>query len=129
MATGDEVVTVNQFKRAVSVGGGKKYKITKSEYMPDYVKDEASPGEVVVTSIFGDNDLYSFHVYEDTGDGSTGQIVEEGNNSRSIDNVPEVVKQAVAEMPQTNLDIPPISDDGFGWFIMPPCDVVLQVWG
>ena len=128
-ANGSEPVTLEQFKRAVSGGGGKKYKITKSRFMPEYVKAEASPGEVVVTSVLGDNNLYPFYVYEDAGDGSTGKTVEEGRTSRSIDDLPEVVKQAVEEIPQTNADIPPVADDGYGWFIMPPCDVVLQVWG
>ena len=31
-AIGDELVTLEQFKRAVSGGGGKKYKITKNLY-------------------------------------------------------------------------------------------------
>lgn len=128
--TGNEAVTLEQLKMLKdSVAGGKKYKITKNSYMPEYVKSEASPGEVVVTSVLGASNLYSFHVYEDAGDGSNGQIVEEGMTSSSIDKLPEVVKQAVAEIPQTNVDIPPASRDGYGWFIMPPCDVVLQIWG
>lgn len=130
-ATGSEAVTLEQFKMLMDSGaGGKKYKITKSRHMPEYVKAEASPGEVVVTSVLGANNQYAFHVYEDAGNGSTGQIVEEGMTSSSIDNLPEVVKKAVAEIPQTNADIPPVvTDTGYGWFIMPPCDVVLQVWG
>lgn len=50
--------------------------------------------------------------------------------SSSIDELPEVVKQAVAEIPQVNAPVsPPVGMDRYGWFIMPPCDVVLQIWG
>lgn len=125
--TGNEAVTLEQLKMLKdSVAGGKKYKITKNSYMPEYVKSEASPGEVVVTHVPEDGLTYSFYVYEDAGDGSNGQIVEGGMTSSSIDELPEVVKQAVAEIPQVNAPIsPPVGMVECGWFIMPPCDVVL----
>ena len=129
-ATGTEVVTLSQLKMletAMGGAGGKKYKITKDSLMPEYVKTEASPGEVVVTSVVGYNDSRSFYVYEDVGDGSTGQIIEEGMTTGYIDKLPEVVKQAVAEIPQMNVPVPEPSSDDYGWFIMPPCDVVLRI--
>lgn len=129
-ATGTEVVTLSQLKMletAMGGAGGKKYKITKDSLMPEYVKTEASPGEVVVTSVVGYNDSRSFYVYEDVGDGSTGQIIEKGMTTGYIDELPEVVKQAVAEIPQMNVPVPEPSSDDYGWFIMPPCDVVLRI--
>ena len=124
------MVTLSQLKMletAMGGAGGKKYKITKDSLMPEYVKTEASPGEVVVTSVVGYNDSRSFYVYEDVGDGSTGQIIEEGMTTGYIDKLPEVVKQAVAEIPQMNVPVPEPSSDDYGWFIMPPCDVVLRI--
>lgn len=117
-AIGGEAVTLKQFKRAVSGGGGKKYKIRYSDPMPAWIKTEACPGEVIITANDQAN-RYGYLIKDDSCD----LLVCEHLYADNLDDLPPCVKEALADIPQTNA--PPSAGDGYAWFIMPPCDVVL----
>ena len=125
-ATGDEAVRLRQLKMLRDSGaGGKKYKIEGRESLPTQVQSSASAGDVVITA--AGNDVVSYNVHELTEDGSLGEVVSQSVKSASnasIDNLPQVVQDALANIPQTMA--PPPTRSGYSWFIMPPCDVFLQ---
>lgn len=120
---GSRVPTWEQLKALKdSVGGRKKYTIDKTgQRLPEWVKTEAYPGEVVITS--ANTGMYQFTIYEVLPDGTNATI---GNNylNNNLEKLPTIVRQALDEIPQTLA--PPTASDGYGWFIMPPCDVKLQ---
>ena len=126
-ATGTEVVTLEQLKMLGDTlgggAGGKKYKIETSEDFSTQVQSSASAGDVVITAAGGDAVYY--HVYELTEDGSSEKIISDSSQTVSIDNLPQVVQDALANMSQT-MAVPPPASNGYSWFIMPPCDVYLQ---
>ena len=123
-ATGTEVVTLKQLKMLSDSGaGGKKYKIETSEDFPTQVQSSASAGDVVITAA-GDGVVY-YYVYELTEDGSSEKkIISQPRFAASIDDLPQVVQDALANIPQTMAPDQPF--DRYSWFIMPQCDVFLQ---
>lgn len=103
--------------------GGKKYKIDGG--LPTQVQSSASAGDVVITAA-GDG-IVSYEVLELTEDGSLGKTIsrsQASNSDASIYDLPQVVQDALANIPQTMA--PPETRAGYSWFIMPPCDVFLQ---
>lgn len=126
-ATGDESVRLRQLKMLRDSGaGGKKYKI-EAGGLPTQVQSSASAGDVVITAA-GDG-VVSYLVLELTEDESLGKTISQSyrsDSSASIDDLPQVVQDALANIPQTMA--PPPTDPGYSWFIMPPCDVYLTVY-
>lgn len=129
-ATGKEAVTLEQLKmleQQLGGAGGKKYKIVASVEFPTQVQSSASAGDVVITAA-GD-DVVDYMVQELVEeDPSSGKIISEGYSSASyasIDDLPQIVQDAIANMTQT-MAVPPPPSNGYSWFIMPPCDVFLQ---
>ena len=125
--TGKEAVTLSQLKMLEQQlgggAGGKKYKIEVSEDFPTQVQSSASAGDVVITAA-GDG-VVDYNVLEGS---SSGKVISGGYSSASyasIDDLPQVVQDAIANMPQTMAVPSPVSN-GYSWFIMPPCDVFLQ---
>lgn len=107
--------------------GGKKYKIEGVGAFPTQVQSSASAGDVVITAA-GDG-VVGYTVYELTEDGSrekTISIPYSSSSGASIDDLPQVVQDALANIPQTTA--PPQARAGYSWFIMPPCDVYLQIY-
>ena len=125
-ATGTEVVTLEQLKMLSDSGaGGKKYKIKSG--LPTQVQSSASAGDVVITA--AGRDVVDYTVQELVEEGqSLAKIISEPHMSASyasIDDLPQIVQDALANMPQT-MAVPSPASDGYSWFIMPPCDVFLQ---
>lgn len=117
-ATGSEAVTLEQLKMlGDSVAGGKKYKIRYTG-MPTWIKTEAYPGEVIITA----NDQANRYEYI-VDDDSYHLPVCRPVSADTLDRLPPCVKEALADIPRTNA-APPAAD-GYAWFIMPPCDVVI----
>lgn len=124
-ATGDEAVRLRQLKMLRDSGvGGKKYKI-KGE-LPPQVQSSASAGDVVITAAGSDVTGYSVLelVEEDPGLGKNISNIYATSSDVSIDDLPQIVQDALANIPQTMA--PPTTRNGYSWFIMPPCDVFLQ---
>ena len=118
-ATGSEAVTLEQLKMlGDSVAGGKKYKIRYARFIPSWVKTEAYPGEVIIL-VNDQANRYEYSVYDDSYDLPVCNPVSADN----LDRLPPCVKEALADIPRTNA-APPAAD-GYAWFIMPPCDVVI----
>lgn len=122
MASGNEDVTLKQFKVWASKqgggGGGKKYKIRYSGIVPTWIKTEAYPGEVIIIANDQAN-RYGYSICDDSCD----LTVCNPSSADTLDYLPPCVKEALADIPQTNAAPP--AEDGYAWFIMPPCDVVL----
>lgn len=105
-AEGTEVVTLSQLKMLEQQwggAGGKKYKIEAPAWQgPHQIQSSASAGDVVITAA-GDGVAPSCVVYEATEDGSGKAISEQYASSTyaTIDDLPQIVQDALANMPQT----------------------------
>lgn len=126
-ATGDEAVRLRQLKMLRDSGaGGKKYKIETAVGFPSQVQSSASAGDVVITAA-GSDVSYYYWVRELSEEGPySGKIISSQyitSPDASIDDLPQVVQDALANMPQTM--VPPATKGVYSWFIMPPCDVIL----
>ena len=118
-ATGSEAVTLEQLKMlGDSVAGGKKYKIRYARFIPSWVKTEAYPGEVIILANDQGN-RYGYLIYDESCDLPVCQP----SSADNLDDLPPCVKEALTDIPRTNAAPP--ADDGYAWFIMPPCDVVI----
>ena len=122
-ATGSETVTLEQLKMLMDIGsGGKKYKIETSPGFPTSVQSSACAGDVVITAA-GDG-VVQYYVQELV---ESRKIISEqyaSSQNASIDDLPQIVQDALANIPQTTA--PPVPGTGYSWFIMPPCDVYLK---
>lgn len=123
-ATGGEAVRLRQLKMLRDSGaGGKKYKIEGVGVFPTQVQSSASAGDVVITAAgSGVIDYVVLELVENSP--SLGKIITRPFVTMAIGDLPQVVQDALANMPQTMA--PPPTRDGYSWFIMPPCDVFLQ---
>ena len=124
-ATGGEAVRLRQLKMLRDSGaGGKKYKIEGE--LPTQVQSSASAGDVVITA--AGSDVIDYSVLELVEEGQrSGKKISNGYASptnASIDDLPQIVQDALSSIPQTMA--PPPTRNGYSWFIMPPCDVFLQ---
>lgn len=124
-ATGGEAVRLRQLKMLRDSGAvGKKYKIVPGDLV--HVQSSASAGDVVITAAgSGVIDYVVLELVENSP--SLGKIITRPfatTTNATIDDLPQVVQDALANMPQTMA--PPEMRDGYSWFIMPPCDVFLQ---
>lgn len=129
-ATGGEAVSLRQLKMLRDSGtGGKKYKIETDGLLPSQVQSSASAGDVVITAAGSSVREYRVLelVEEDPSSGKEISISYETQANVTIGDLPQVVQDALANMPQT-MAVPPATSDGYSWFIMPPCDVFLQVY-
>ena len=125
-ATGDEAVRLRQLKMLRDSGaGGKKYKIVTDGSFPTQVQSSASAGDVVITAAgSGAVDYYVLELVEENP--NSGKIISLQYETSSIDDLPQIVQDALANIPQT-MSVPEPPRIGYSWFIMPPCDVFLQV--
>lgn len=124
-ATGNEAVRLRQLKMLRDSGaGGKKYKIEGA--LQTQVQSSASAGDVVITAAGSGVVDYSVLelVEENPGSGKKISNSYETPTNAAIDDLPQIVQDALANMPQT-MAAPP-TKNGYSWFIMPPCDVFLQ---
>lgn len=122
-ATGGEAVRLRQLKMLRDSGaGGKRYKIEASSSFPTSVQPSACAGDVVITAA-GDG-VVSYSVYESDANGPVILYGKESSQIASIDELPKVVQDALANIPETMAG--PITRPGYSWFIMPPCDVFLM---
>lgn len=127
-ATGTEVVTLSQLKmleQQLGGAGGKKYKIETTESLLPQVQSSASAGDVVITAAGSGVIDYSVRelVEEDPSSGKKISNSYASLENASIDDLPQIVQDALANRPQTMA--PPPTRAGYSWFIMPPCDVFL----
>lgn len=124
-ATGGEAVRLRQLKMLRDSGaGGKKYKIEASSAFPTSVQPSACAGDVVITAA-GDG-VVSYSVCESDSNGPVILYGKESSSTASIDELPKVVQDALANIPQTMAA--PTTKPGYSWFIMPPCDVYLELY-
>lgn len=126
-ATGGEIVRLRQLKMLRDSGaGGKKYKIETSRYFPTQVQSSASAGDVVITA--AGNAVTVYYVRELVEeDPNSGKIISNqfaAPQGASIDDLPQIVQDALANIPHTMA--PSLTETGYSWFIMPPCDVYLE---
>ena len=131
-ATGTEAVTLSQLKmlkQQLGGAGGKKYKIEAPAWQgPHQVQSSASAGDVVITAA-GDgvaNSVVLELVEEDPHSGKFISELSSSSSYASIDDLPQVVQDALANIPQTMAPTP--TRKGYQWFIMPPCDVYIEVY-
>lgn len=127
-ATGTEVVTLEQLKMlgdTLGGAGGKKYKIETSGVLRPQVQSIASAGDVVIIAA-GDGVTNSLVKELGEEDPSSGKVISEPRATAVTDALPQVVQDALANMPQTMVPTP--TAKGYQWFIMPPCDVYIEVY-
>lgn len=125
-ATGTEVVTLEQLKMLSDSGaGGKQYKIETNANFPTQVQSSASAGDVVITAA-GDGVTNSLVKELGEEDPSSGKVISEPCATAVTDALPQVVQDALANIPQTMVPTP--TEKGYQWFIMPPCDVYIEVY-
>ena len=128
-ATGGEAVSLRQLKMLRDSGAGsKKYKIVSSEVLPTQIQSSASAGDVVITAAGSGVTDYSVRELVEE-DPLSGKVISSQSISlpnATIDDLPQIVQDALANMPQTMA--PPVTKDGYSWFIMPPCDVFIEAY-
>lgn len=127
-ATGTEVVTLEQLKMlgdTLGGAGGKKYKIETSGVLRPQVQSSASAGDVVIIAA-GDGVTNSLVKELGEEDPSSGKVISEPHTTAVTDALPQIVQDALANMPQTMVPTP--TEKGYQWFIMPPCDVYIEVY-
>lgn len=134
-ATGNEIVTLSQLKTLVD-SKFKKYTVNVE------IGDSTSPSSELINQTFhhdprgyyypGDVVIlenryiaYIIYIYEE----STRNLISDKSSifTREMSDCPEIVKAAIEKIPQTFA--PPVSSEGYSWFIMPPCNVIVYASG
>lgn len=109
--------------------GGGKYSLTwLGDYGPAWLRGTTyhDAGEVI---ILGNGSVTGGYYFTAVGDDSANYTLVECAVAYTYtsDGLPTPVQEALAKIPSTFVSPPPIARDGYAWFIMPACDIVMEV--
>lgn len=109
--------------------GGGKYSLTwLGNYGPEWLRGTTyhDAGEVI---ILGNGSVTGGYYFTAVGDDSADYTFVEAAIAYTYtpDGLPTPVQEALVKIPSTFVGPPPISSEGYAWFIMPACDIVMEI--
>ena len=136
--TGKEALTLKQLRNSFGGGSNKKYKIewssdTDAAYRSN--QTEAEPGSIVPCCSKDGQTKGAYAVYDSSKPRRIIMWSRTTSSSEVLSDLPEIVQEAIYNMPEQarlfeqTRAVPPPMISGFGWFVMPACDVYVALQG
>lgn len=123
-ADGTEAVRLSQLKLAMdNVNVVKEYSIYG--WLGGSTQASAVPGSVVVVGKGNGETFGTIYIYEAENGENTNRRICSGVYVHDLSDAPKIVQEAFAAIPTTYA--PPPTIPGYAWFIMPCCDVFVQL--